>query len=794
MAPRTWEQIVEAFLRLRDVPVADRPGLLAELEQGIRAEVESLLEAEEKAGSFLQHPETPLLGPGTQLGPYRILQQIGRGGMGVVYLAERSDGEFRRQVAVKITGGRLFGPEAERRFIHERQILAQLDHPNIVRLFDGGIADGRRYFVMEFIRGQSLTSYARDLALYQRLRLFVDVCAAVQYAHVHMILHRDLKPANVLVTDQGVVKLLDFGVAQLVGNEYGGAEDTALRPLTLLCASPEQVRGEPLTMASDIYSLGVLLYELVSGRHPHEPEGASHAELVHAILETDPMPPSIHRPGIGADLSAVCLKALAKQPAKRYASAGELQSDVERVLAGRPVLAVPPSPLYLAQRFVSRNKALSVAVACLLVSLIGSAAFFYRQSQIEAQRFASSYQLVRMLINEVQPELEGMSHAMPLRQTLVRGTIAYLEALLRSSPDDPLLLLELSNSHLQLSRLQGNAFLPNLGKRADALREMQTAERLLLRALTLDPRNPEMTKAAAVLYGELAAMEVQNARRNDALQHSATGMSYAERFLAKEGQTWAGRRILAIALYHRGAALAPQPEALPLLIQANQMLDRMAEERPAEHFPLIQRMLSDWRITEIAIARDDVALWLTHARSALGTAERLLAREPELQRYRVYYSSANVVLARALLTKGDPQAALPLAERAVSMRERIFAQDPLSVQAKERFADANLALANTLVMLKRFGAAEPVAQKAVNLYGELDASGRLAPNFRPFFAAALLNLALASEGLGKSQAACSAAQQAAQRFEAAFRGAPVNRASQFRLRRAKALTAAQCGK
>ncbi|MBL8235271.1 MAG: serine/threonine protein kinase, partial [Bryobacterales bacterium] len=245
---------------------------------------------------------------------------LGSGGMGIVYLAHRGDGEFRREVAIKIAGGRLFAPEAERRFIHERQILAQLDHPNIVRLLDGGIADSQRYFVMEYIAGQPLLEYARAKNLSDCLRLFLDICSAVHYAHQRLIIHRDLKAANILVNAEGVVKLLDFGIAQIVEPGGGSTGATFLRPVSLACMSPEQVRGESLTLATDIYSLGVLLYELTAGINPQFRDGDSYAEAVERVLHADPPPPGHHNRSLPRDLDAVVLKAIAKDPRERYSS------------------------------------------------------------------------------------------------------------------------------------------------------------------------------------------------------------------------------------------------------------------------------------------------------------------------------------------------------------------------------------------------------------------------------------------------------------------------------------------
>jgi serine/threonine protein kinase len=272
-----------------------RPELLAALEASVRAEVESLLAAVDRAPAFMRLPEEIAVEPGAIVGAYVLIEEIGRGGMGVVYRAKRRDGEFTRQVAVKIAGGRLFGPDAERRFIQERQILAQLDHPHIVRLLDGGVTGGRRYFVMELVNGTPITEYckANGVARGQRLDLFRNVCSAMHYAHQRLILHRDLKPANVIVTSNGVVKVLDFGIAQIVHGD-GAAPDasTMLHPFSLACASPEQLRGEPLSLSSDIYSLGVLLFELLTDVNPQYKSGETFEETYRRVVDRGLLAPS----------------------------------------------------------------------------------------------------------------------------------------------------------------------------------------------------------------------------------------------------------------------------------------------------------------------------------------------------------------------------------------------------------------------------------------------------------------------------------------------------------------------
>jgi serine/threonine-protein kinase len=381
------------------LPASERAAWLASL-SGERARFSTslrrLMDAGERAdgGAFLQ--ELPALrgldemaGPGepeadAKVGPYRLISELGRGGMGTVWLAERVDGQPRRRVALKMPRVAWGGFLAER-LLRERDILASLEHPHIARLYDAGMdAFGRPYLAMEFVEGLPIDQYVRTHALpmRERLGLVLQVCDAVAHAHARLVVHRDLKPGNVLVTAEGQVRLLDFGIAKLIEDDF--AAETALtrasgRALSLDHASPEQIRGEPLGTASDIYSLGVLSYELLAGTRPYRLKRGSAAELEEAIAHVDPPRPSdqaevaLTRKQLRGDLDAILAIALKKNPAQRYATVEALADDIRRHLRGLPVLARPESQLYRAGRFVARHRiwvgALATAFLALTVGL-----------------------------------------------------------------------------------------------------------------------------------------------------------------------------------------------------------------------------------------------------------------------------------------------------------------------------------------------------------------------------------------------------------------------------------------
>lgn len=379
-----------------DLAPAERSAFVARIsDDALRATVEWLLRAHERAEGaegFLAEPAlsvaAPLMGDDAlvtarpeRLGPYRVLRELGRGGMGAVYLGERDDGEgFRQRVALKLVGGAYAADWLVSRFLAERRILASLEHAHIARLYDGGTApDGTPWFAMEYVEGESLDRWCqgRDLPLAARLRLFRDVCGAVQYAHEQGVVHRDLKPSNILVTPRGDAKLLDFGIAKLLDPAADGTAPrtrTGMQLMTPEYAAPEQVRGAPASVASDIYSLGVILYELVAGERPYRVAGLTPGEIERVVCDTAPPRPSAAarradpRARVGADLDTIILTAMHKEPARRYASVARLLEDLQRHEEERPIRARPDTVGYRARKFLDRHRMAAVAAAALLVA------------------------------------------------------------------------------------------------------------------------------------------------------------------------------------------------------------------------------------------------------------------------------------------------------------------------------------------------------------------------------------------------------------------------------------------
>ena len=455
-SPDRWRRLAPLLDEALDLPAEGRAAYLARVcgdDAALRTDLEALLAAdsaaedflEGSAGSYFGALATPVADPasnepglaaGTRVGPYRIVREIARGGMGAVYLAERGDAQFEQRVALKLVRPGMDSAEVHRRFLAERQILARLGHPNIARLLDGGLSDdGRPWFAMEYVEGHSFVAWcdARRLGLPERLALFERVGDAVRYAHQNLVVHRDLKPSNILVTESGEVKLLDFGIAKVLGE--GGdpsgetpATRTQLRVLTPEYAAPEQVRGEPVTTATDVYALGAVLYELLTGRRAHRFERGGAAEVERVVCETDPQPPSAaagtaRARGLKGDLDTIVLTALRKDPARRYSSAEALLEDLRRYRRGLPIRARPDSLGYRFGKFVRRHAlgvAVSAALALALFAGVGGTLWQARAARREAERVRTVKDFLISLFETATAE-ESRGAEITARELLARG-------------------------------------------------------------------------------------------------------------------------------------------------------------------------------------------------------------------------------------------------------------------------------------------------------------------------------------------------------------------------------------
>lgn len=480
-----------------------------------------LLEAGRKmGGDYLESPALDFTRE--RFGQYRALREIGRGGMSVVYLGARAGGEFERQAAIKIllTGGAITQDET--------RILASLEHANIARLFDAGTsASGFRYLVMELVEGQRIEKYCRGLSEERRLRLFLQICAGVEYANRCLIVHRDLKPANILVTQQGVVKLLDFGIAKMLSPEPGADHTTGARAWTPDYASPEQILGLPVTTSTDVYSLGVLLCELIGGGRPRAFAGLPLAEVVERAAHEE-----IQQVPLTGDLALVARKALRRDPGVRYASAAELARDIERYLEGRPVEARAPSWSYRAGKFISRNRYRVAAGALAVAALIVTTGIAIWQARVASERFYQVRGLARSVLFELHDAIKPLPDSLAARQLLVRRSLDYLDTLARDTRATPGMQLELVNGYLRLADIEGTTGQASLGNTGAALSHLAKAVAIARR---LTAARPDDREAAKSLTGALRLTSTTFTLRGEgekAIQAAAEALRIAERLRA----------------------------------------------------------------------------------------------------------------------------------------------------------------------------------------------------------------------------------------------------------------------
>ena len=487
MTSERWQQVKSILAAALEQPgEKDRAAFLATAcgnDTALRREVESLLsqpvdEFESVAGmiGIGSADLLPSVDIGRQVGNYELVRELGRGGMGTVWLARRADQQFEKLVAIKLLKRGTDTDEVLRRFQTERQILARLEHPNIGRLLDGGITDDDLpYFVMEYVEGRAVTEFCGEqaLSIEERLRLFLKICGAVQFAHQNLVVHRDLKPGNILITQDCEPKLLDFGIAKLLA-----AGEVALtvtlsehQRLTPAYASPEQVRGEPITTVSDVYALGALLYEILTGQNAHRfsvPRPPP-TELLRVVTQEEPV-----RPGAAAtdasiarrlrgDLDNIILKALRKDPARRYTGVGAFSADIQRHLENQPVTARKDTLSYRASKFVQRNK-IGVALALLvLFTLLGGIIGISWEAQRANRRFNEVRALAHSVVFEYHDAIANLPGSTAVREKLVRDSLQYLDSLAKDAAGDRSLQREMAAAYLKIGDIQGAPYLPNIG-------------------------------------------------------------------------------------------------------------------------------------------------------------------------------------------------------------------------------------------------------------------------------------------------------------------------------------------
>ncbi|MET0624688.1 MAG: protein kinase [Pyrinomonadaceae bacterium] len=763
MTPESWQRIKRIFNEAVELAPTEQ-GLFLDAACGsdalLRREVERMLAAdpaddlEESAFSLFDRGEAAAF-RGRRIGRYRILEEVGRGGMGAVFAAVRDDGEFDQKVALKVIKSGLSTDTIVRRFRHERQILASLEHPNIARLLDGGMSDdGLPFYVMEFIEGEPIDEYcrSRNLGVRERLELFRQVCAAVSYAHRRLIVHRDLKPSNILVAGDGRAKLLDFGIAKVVSQGDSAARSTAtqLGLMTPDYASPEQFRGEPVTTATDVYSLGVVLYELLTGSLPYDLTGLRLDQMLKVVCETEPTRPSqavtgrvqpgaglqtrpltdaadgdarpaqevISRPAIRnpqslrGDLDNIVLKALRKEPERRYESVEQFAEDIRRHLDELPVSARPDTFAYRTSKFVRRNKVGVVAASLIFLALIAGilgTAYQARVAQRERERAEKRFEQVRKLANNVvfkyHDAIASLPGATATREMLVKDAIEYLDNLSLDAQDNPSLSQELALAYLKIGNVQGQTNVANLGESEGALASYRKSVGILEQLSRKEPRNVEYLKNLHQATAQAAYLLVRVQRWKEAEAAGQRLLDISQQLAALEPGSQEYRNLLArayqikgdtvefsggdeetIKWYRRSLEEAEKTYAQNSSAELPRRLLVVAMQRLGTRLEYYAETLRERGEPEASVAALYREAEPLHRRS-FEMSEALQRDFPQNAGYGRYVTATGTNLGTALARVGKGEEGIPYILRSLETARAISASDPKNNEAKWEIAE-----------------------------------------------------------------------------------------------------------
>jgi serine/threonine protein kinase/tetratricopeptide (TPR) repeat protein len=763
MTPERWQQVAEALDKVLHFSTGQRVDYLAEVARGdpeLYRELESLLASHKEAGSeFLNTPALPtapgdveadpqhsLLG--RRLGAYQIVEVIGIGGMGKVYRAFRADDQYRKQVALKVVRGGQDSGFVISRFKNERQILASLDHPNIARLLDGGTTEeGVPYFVKELIEGKAIDRYCHEhnLATAERLKLFLQVCSAVQLAHQRLIVHRDLKPGNILVTPDGVPRLLDFGIAKLLDPAMGeGSEPTQtltqFRAFTPGYASPEQIKGEPITTASDVYSLGVVLYELLTGCSPYGSSGRTPHEISRSVCDLEPVKPSTairrrstspQRGGppvaggesnklsrrLKGDLDNIILMAMRKEPPRRYNSVEQFAEDIRRHLENLPVIARRDTAGYRASKFIARHKTGVAATAAFAILLLAALFVTVREARIARQqaeiareqraraerRFNDVRKLANSLMFEVHDSIKNLPGTTPARKLLVSRALEYLDSLSREASGDPSLQRELAAAYDRMGDVLGDTGTANLGDFVGASQSYAKALAIRESLAAANPTDLAVQTELADEYFRAAGVLQNTGDFAGALKTLQQAQPFMQRIAAGHSDPRLQDRIAGL-YYFTGVALEKSGDfanALQNYRNGASVREPIAINLGANVF-VRAHMVADYNgMAKMLTATGHVDEAIPLAAKALGIMKQLSEANPTNATFREWLAESYGISADLQVQKGNLEPALEFDRRAQEIFKELHNADPSNDLAVGNLAFNYLSIGEILVRQSR---------------------------------------------------------------------------------------------
>ena len=745
-----WTQMELLFAQASALPELERQAFIVRAcgpNAVLREEVLRLLAAQAEAADFLAPPTLNF--SGHAFGSYEAIEEIGRGGMSVVYKGRRRDGDFEKLVAIKIL---LLHPDQNLQ-TSETQILAGLEHPNIARLLDSGsTASGFRFLVMEYVDGVPCPQYAANLNLDQKLRLFLSICRAVQFSHQSLVVHRDLKPANILVTADGTAKLLDFGIAKLLRSDAALNQTHGIRAYTPDYASPEQILGGAVTTASDVYSLGALLCELVSGRPPRQLNTLSTAELV-AEVQRDALP---QLPFAG-DLSAIAQKALRRLPSERYPSASELANDVERFLNQEPVSAQVPTWAYRTGKFIRRHRLAVATSALAILALVGTTTWAVLESRLATERFDQVRRLASKLMFEIHDVVDPLPGSLAASKLITDSSMEYLDAISSDPRANLDVQLDVVRGYLRLAAIAGK----DLSDRT--MGDSAKAESLSNRAVQVSRRavsqSPASAAARALLADSLNSLGSAKALRNQP-EASVPLFDEAIQLATTNSINTAQKAKLAYMLKSAAAprfALKQTGPGLEMLSRSQALNREIYDAEPTSKQALKRLSEIHQELAFRHISVRDFAKGSPHARESYRLHAIRYRNEPAQTRL-AYSASVGQLAAVALHDKNLPEA-IRLYREMVDLRREVVAAEPEDISAKVRLAAAIDRLGNTLSNAQQHPEAIRQLEEALQLLRKFHAADKANSNTHRELLYTMGDISEAYGRSGNSAKACAFARE-----------------------------------